>query len=95
MQQMDNLHAFVKEALRVSSPAACIFPRRALEDFHLEDVLVKKGTLITIDLLGRNFSDKNFKNPNDFNPERWLEKSTGKDPFAFIPFSSGVRNCIG
>ena len=92
---MNNLHAFMRETQRVSNPVPVILPRRALEDHYLEDILVKKGTFISVDLLGRNFCDQNYENPNEFKPERWLEKSIGKDPFAFIPFSSGVSNCIG
>lgn len=40
----------------------------------------------------------NFPEPNEFRPERFDSKNTETakiDPFAFIPFSSGPRNCIG
>lgn len=38
-----------------------------------------------------------FRNPDDFQPERFLEThvSETKNSFAYIPFSAGPRNCIG
>lgn len=37
-----------------------------------------------------------FSNPNDFIPERFAGESEEKiNPFSFIPFSAGPRNCIG
>jgi cytochrome P450 len=47
-------------------------------------------------VLGRH--PKYWDNPNDFKPERWLDKSeefSARIRFAFFPFSAGGRNCIG
>ena len=39
---------------------------------------------------------KNFRNPEKFNPHRWLGGNRAKiKPFASLPFSLGQRMCIG
>jgi cytochrome P450 family 4 len=45
-------------------------------------------------LMGRN--PKTWKTPCEFIPERFeLDNLTNLNPFAFMPFSAGPRNCIG
>ncbi len=34
-----------------------------------------------------------FSDPDKFNPDRFF--SSLHDPYAFVPFSAGLRNCIG
>lgn len=35
-----------------------------------------------------------FPNPDAFSPERWIDND-GTNPFIYVPFSAGPRNCIG
>ena len=42
-----------------------------------------------------SFNPNVFGDPLVFRPERWMDKGLIKDPYQFVPFSAGSRNCIG
>lgn len=54
-----------------------------------------KGTNVVIPIYYMGHDPKLFINPEKFEPERFLvEKTTEKtNPFTYIPFSAGPRNC--
>ena len=44
---------------------------------------------------GNHFSEKYFKNPQEFRPERWENECNNLTPFVLGGFSGGARSCIG
>jgi cytochrome P450 len=48
-----------------------------------------------VNFVPNNYNPLYYKNPFEFNPERWIDTKAAPHPFAFVPFSSGPRNCIG
>lgn len=54
---------------------------------------VGANILMPIYFLGHN--PKLFKNPEEFNPERFDDDSDKQHTFSYVPFSAGPRNCIG
>ena len=98
LNKMDFMNSFLKETLRLYSPAPGVFPRRALEDHYINGVFIKKGMRVRPNPLPSLCDPRNFEEPFEFKPERWeeMEKQGKKiDSFAYIPFSAGARNCIG
>jgi len=94
ISKMDYMHAVLKETLRLYDPVPSVFPRVAKEDHYLGNIKIPKNARVR-PTPTYNFShSKYFDEPEKFYPERWLKKES-LDPFIFIPFSSGSRNCIG
>ena len=95
LQKMNVLHSVLKETLRFDTPAPATFARVALYDHKLADLSIRKGDLIRPDFLPMFFDEKNFEDPKKFDPSRWTVNKQSVDPYAYIPFSAGPRNCIG
>jgi len=98
INKMPVLNAFVKETLRLHSPAIGIFERVATKDNMLGKIKVKKGTVVLAYITNGAFRDDYFKDPEKFDPERWIGEGEGnklKDGFSYLPFWAGPRNCLG
>jgi len=94
LQAMNELYSVIKETMRAHSPAAWPFYRVALVDHKIGEFAVKKGTWIRVELLALSHHRKYHQSPEDYNPGRWKETAR-IDPYAFVPFAAGPRNCIG
>ena len=85
----------VREGMRLY-PSVWLLSRRALEDDQVGGFAVPAGTDVFIVpyLLQRN--PRLWTDPDAFDPTRFsTEAETSHHPFAFLPFSSGPRHCIG
>ena len=96
LSKLDYLTAILKECLRMYGPASSLFPRVVKEEITLKDLKVRKGYSLGVAVNGLSYNPKNFSNPFEFKPERWIEKQDlgVKDPFLFLPFWTGARRCI-
>jgi cytochrome P450 len=52
-------------------PINSLFLREAKEDNYLNQLAIKKGTIVTLQHMGNHYSTKYFKDPFTFRPERW------------------------
>lgn len=96
LNEYDYLNGVINETLRFASPIPALFPRIALKDHYLDNLKIKKGTIVDL----RCVDHKLFVKQECFEPERWINKNNEmfynqKNPYDFIPFSHGERNCIG
>ena len=95
LTKMDELHCLIKETLRMYHPAPVTFDREALEDHKLGDLDVPKGTWVKQDFFAVSHNEKYWDEPFKFKPERFKADAKKVDPYAFVPFGGGPRNCIG
>jgi cytochrome P450 len=84
----------VNESLRLYPPAFAIV-RIASGPDRLGDLEVPRGTLVMISpwVLQRHL--RLWKDPDAFNPSRFLGDASLAHRFAYMPFGAGPRICIG
>lgn len=94
--------AAMQEALRIASSP--IVPHVAREDTSIDEFYVPKGTTVLFNNYHLNLSETLWKDPLKFDPTRFLERcqdSFGEETFKlnipkhFMPFSVGMRQCLG
>ncbi|XP_034653664.1 cytochrome P450 4d1 isoform X1 [Drosophila subobscura] len=86
----------IKETLRMY-PSVPLLGRRVLEECEINGKLIPAGTNIGISPLFLGRREDLFSEPNSFKPERFdvVTSAEKLNPYAYIPFSAGPRNCIG
>ncbi len=82
------------ESLRLFPPI-WIIDRVALDEDEIDGIRIHKGDIINIYILGLHRSEKHWKNPLEFNPDRFESDTHMKTDFTYLPFGGGPRLCIG
>uniref|UniRef100_A0A8C5LS84 unspecific monooxygenase n=1 Tax=Leptobrachium leishanense TaxID=445787 RepID=A0A8C5LS84_9ANUR len=95
LKKLRYLEAVIKEALRIY-PSVPFFARTITEDCTIRGFKVPKGVNVVIVPYALHRDPEFFPEPEEFRPERFFpENASGRNPYAYIPFSAGLRNCIG
>ncbi|XP_070846660.1 cytochrome P450 4V8 [Chaetodon trifascialis] len=95
VKKLKYLECVIKEALRLY-PSVPFFARSLGEECHINGFKVPKGADAIIVTYALHRDPRYFPDPEEFRPERFLpENSVGRPAYAYIPFSAGLRNCIG
>ncbi|KAF2846535.1 cytochrome P450 [Plenodomus tracheiphilus IPT5] len=95
---LDYLNAVINEGMRLDPAVVIGVPRVVPEG---GDTVCGKwlpgGTYVTFNQFSAYRQAYNFRNPNSFIPERFLDKGkdAGDDMSAFQPFQLGRHTCIG
>lgn len=74
--------------------------RACVKDYKISGTnqIIEKGTQLYIPITALQMDEKYFKEPNIFNPDRFLEENVNGMNFVnqpYLPFGVGPRNCIG
>ncbi|XP_039629836.1 cytochrome P450 3A30-like [Polypterus senegalus] len=95
LMEMEYLDMMVNESLRLHPPGSRI-ERVCKKTIELNGVTIPRGTVCIIPAFILHRDPEHFPDPEAFKPERFSkEMKESMDPYAFLPFGSGPRNCIG
>ncbi|XP_025410333.1 cytochrome P450 4C1-like isoform X2 [Sipha flava] len=95
LNSMKYLEAIIKESLRLY-PSVPGFTRELQTTLKLKNYSIPPMTTVAIYPYILHRIETLYPNPEEFVPERFLDvDNKSKFLFGYLPFSAGVRNCIG
>ncbi|KAL9260071.1 Ent-kaurene oxidase, chloroplastic-like protein [Drosera capensis] len=96
LPQLPYLNAIFHEILRKHSPVPILPLRFVHEDTQIGGYHVPAGSEITVNIYGCNRDNTWWKNPKEWNPERFLNDKIGaQDIYRTMAFGAGKRTCAG
>ncbi|KAM9362964.1 cytochrome P450 3A30-like [Symphorus nematophorus] len=95
LMQMDYLDSVVSESLRLYPPAARL-ERIAKETVKINGITIPKDMLVLIPIYALHHNPELWPEPEEFKPDRFSKQNKqGINPYTYLPFGYGPRNCIG
>ncbi|XP_037050461.1 probable cytochrome P450 313a4 [Bradysia coprophila] len=87
---------FIKETMRFT-PTVPFVTRYAKKDFQIGKHTVPEGTELIVSIFHLHRNTAIYGETADtFDPDHFLpEVARDRHPYSFVPFSAGMRNCIG
>ncbi|CAJ0939662.1 unnamed protein product, partial [Mesorhabditis belari] len=95
LKSLPYLEMCLKEALRLTPPVP-LFGRTLDHDLKIAHYTIPEGCTVFMSPMAAARDPRHFKHPDMFYPEHFSqEQISQRDPYSFIPFSAGPRNCVG
>ncbi len=98
LNELRYTEAVAMESMRLK-PVSPLLLMQPLEEITIGNTLIPEGTVIFLQNRYAGLQNKNFSEPGEFMPERWLMKACpahkNHNTDAFLPFGAGSRFCPG
>ncbi|KAM4603947.1 cytochrome P450 3A40-like [Polymixia lowei] len=93
--QMEYLDSVINESLRLY-PIASRLERVAKATVEINGLVIPKDMVVLVPTWTIQRDPDVWPNPEEFNPDRFSkENKESIDPYTYMPFGAGPRNCIG
>ncbi|XP_029911948.1 cytochrome P450 3A56-like [Myripristis murdjan] len=95
MMQMEYLDSVINESLRLY-PIAPRLERAAKATVDINGIVIPKDMIVLVPTWVLHRDPEIWPNPEEFKPDRFSkENKESIDPYTYMPFGAGPRNCIG
>nr|XP_042123646.1 cytochrome P450 3A11-like isoform X10 [Peromyscus maniculatus bairdii] len=95
VMEMEYLDMVLSETLRLYPNANRIY-RACKQDVEIDGVFILKGFLVMVPIYALHHDPEYWPEPEEFRPERFSKENKGNiNPYVYLPFGNGPRNCIG
>lgn len=93
---LKQTRAVFEETLRLYPPIWFFSPLIARDDCVVDGYAFRAGTIVLLSPWVTHHDPRFFRDPDRFYPQRWSETEAGYvNKYAYFPFGSGPRHCIG
>ncbi|XP_031571883.1 cytochrome P450 3A6-like [Actinia tenebrosa] len=94
-KRLPYMEMVLKESARMHPALALSLPERTVKPLtDMAGYFIPQGTPVCVDTHSLNYSEKYWKNPDEFKPERFAE-GTRQVPGSYFRFGMGPRKCLG
>lgn len=95
LKQMEYLDQVLKEVLRMMPPAGGGF-REVIQTCEFNGYKIPKGWSVLYQIHRTQQDSTLYPHPHQFDPDRFDKNQTEKmQPFSYVPFGGGIRECLG
>ncbi|XP_058974812.1 cytochrome P450 4e2-like [Musca domestica] len=96
LNEMKYLDCVIKESMRIYPPVL-FFGRNVEKEYNMNGKTIPAHTSLLIFVIAMNYNEAIYPDPYRFDPQRFDadQRMTTQNPFEYVPFGGGQRNCIG
>lgn len=95
LMQMEYLDSVFNECLRLYPPAARL-ERTAKETVRINGITIPKDMIVMVPVYALHHDPELWPEPEEFRPDRFSKQNKQSiNPYTYLPFGAGPRNCIG
>ncbi|KAM4631554.1 cytochrome P450 3A24-like [Discoglossus pictus] len=95
LMQMEYMDMVINESFRLYTGAGRI-ERLCKKTTEINGVTIPEGAVVAIPVFVLHQNPEIWPEPEEFRPERFSQENReSRDPYTFMPFGVGPRNCIG